>query len=51
MERPRVELEAYNGEDDYSEKHQQPDLQQRGHSLDDGLQDHLQTYTGIQTLL
>lgn len=41
MERPRVKLEAYYGEDDYSEKHQQADLQQRGHCFDDRLQHNL----------
>lgn len=45
MQRPWVELEANNSEDDYRKKHQEADLQQRRHSLDDGLQYDLQTYT------
>lgn len=44
MQRSRVELETYNGEDDYRKQHQQANLQQWRHRLDDGLQNHLQTY-------
>lgn len=47
MQRPGVELETDDGEDDYREKHQEADLQQRRHSLYDGLQYDLQTYTKI----
>lgn len=47
MQRPWVELEADNSEDDYRKKHQEADLQQRRHSLYDGLQYDLQTYTKI----
>lgn len=41
MQRPRIELEADYGEDDYSKKHQEADLKQRRHRLDDRLQHNL----------
>lgn len=44
MQRPGIELQADNGEDDYREKHQEANLQQWRHRLDYGLQDHLQAY-------
>lgn len=44
MQRPGIELEADNGEDDNRKKHQEADLQQWRHRLDYGLQDHLQAY-------
>lgn len=43
MQRPRVELQPDDGEYDDGEQHQQPDLEQRRHGLDDGLQHDLQT--------
>lgn len=45
MQRPWVELEADDSEDDYRKKHQEADLQQRRHRLYNGLQYDLQTYT------
>lgn len=50
MQRPRVELQADDGEYNDSKQHQQSNLQQRCHSLDDRLQYHLQTYMGKQML-
>jgi hypothetical protein len=38
-----VEFEANDSEDDDREEHQQVDLEQRSHSADDGLENHLQT--------
>lgn len=45
VQRPRVELEPDDGEDDDGEQHEQADLQQRRHCLDDGLEHDLQTLT------
>lgn len=46
VQRAGVKLQSDDGEYDDGEQHQQPDLEQRCHSLDDGLQHDLQTYTG-----
>ena len=43
MERPRVELQSDDGEDEDGEHDEQPDLHERGQRLQDGLQNHLQT--------
>ena len=42
VQRPRVELQADDREDDDGEEHQQPDLEQRRHGLDDRLEHDLQ---------
>ena len=36
-----VDFQSYDGKHDDSEEHEQTDLEQRGHSPDDGLKDHL----------
>lgn len=38
------ELQTDDGVDDYNEEHQEGDVQEGDHSLDDGVQDHLQTW-------
>lgn len=43
MERPRVEFETDDGEDNYREKHQKADLQQWGHRFYYGFQHNLKT--------
>lgn len=44
MESTRVEFKAYDGEYNNGEQDEQPDLQQRCHCLDDGLEDDLQAW-------
>jgi hypothetical protein len=43
VQRSGVKLQPDDGEDDDGEQHQQADLEQRSHGLDDGLQHDLQT--------
>lgn len=44
VQRPGVKLQSDDGEYDDGEQHQQADLEQWSHGLDDGLQHDLQTY-------
>jgi hypothetical protein len=46
----RVELQSDDGEDDDGEQDQETDLEQRRHSLDDGLQHDLQAYTEVELM-
>lgn len=48
VQRSRVKLQSDDGEYDDGEQHQQADLEQRCHGLDDGLQHDLQTYAEIK---
>lgn len=44
MHLPHEELQADDSVDDDDEEHQQGDMQQGDHGLDDGIQNHLETY-------
>lgn len=41
---PHEELQADDGVDDDDEQHEKGDVQQGDHGLDDGIQNHLETY-------
>lgn len=43
---PHEELQPDDGVDDNDEEHEQGDVQQGHHGLDDGVQDHLETCNG-----
>lgn len=43
---PHEELQADDSIDDDDKQHEKGDMQQRDHGLDDGIQNHLETYKG-----
>lgn len=51
VQRTGVKLQSDDGKNDDGKQHQQADLKQRCHSLDDGLQHDLQTYWAGKTAL
>lgn len=45
VQSPRIKFKSNDGEYHDGKQDEQTDLQERGHGLDDGLQDHLETWT------
>lgn len=46
MHLPHEELQADDSVDDDDKQHEKGDMQQGDHGLDDGIQNHLETYKG-----